>query len=256
MPEKFIGDVEIVNSNDKRVFVLSPDWNALVLSNDVGNDTVWIHGDVKNGGSGIELRDKDGKTSFILDAENNALVLCSKNGAHTVWIHGDVNNGGSGIDFRDQDGNHTMTLNGESGDIILPTADCAEDFTVLEIQAAEPGTVMVIDSEGGLRQSTKPYDKKVAGIISGAGNLKPGMVMDRQPSQHDRMPISLMGKAYCKVDAQYSPIEVGDLLTTSLTPGHAMKATDPLKAFGAVIGKALSPLDKGQELIPILIALQ
>jgi hypothetical protein len=63
-------------------------------------------------------------------------------------------------------------------------------------------------------------------------------------------------KVYCKVDAQYGPVEVGDLLTTSPTPGHAMKASDLLKAFGAVIGKALRPLASGQELIPILIALQ
>jgi hypothetical protein len=65
-----------------------------------------------------------------------------------------------------------------------------------------------------------------------------------------------MGKVYCKVDAELSPLEVGDLLTTSATPGHAMKATDPLNAFGAVIGKALRPLKTGKGLIPILIALQ
>lgn len=65
-----------------------------------------------------------------------------------------------------------------------------------------------------------------------------------------------MGKVYCKVDAQFSPIEVGDLLTTSFTAGHAMKAYDPIKAFGAVIGKALRPLEGGKGLIPILIALQ
>jgi hypothetical protein len=35
-----------------------------------------------------------------------------------------------------------------------------------------------------------------------------------------------------------------------------MKAEDPLKAFGAVIGKALRPLAEGQGLVPILIALQ
>jgi hypothetical protein len=70
------------------------------------------------------------------------------------------------------------------------------------------------------------------------------------------MPVALVGKVYCKVDAQYGPIEVGDLLTTSCTPGHAMKASDPLKAFGSVIGKALRPLEEGQGLIPILIALQ
>ena len=47
-----------------------------------------------------------------------------------------------------------------------------------------------------------------------------------------------------------------DLLTTSASPGHAMKASEPLRAFGAVIGKALRPLAEGQGLIPILIALQ
>jgi hypothetical protein len=65
-----------------------------------------------------------------------------------------------------------------------------------------------------------------------------------------------MGKVFCKVDAQYGAIDIGDLLTTSPTPGHAMKTSDPLKAFGAVIGKALRPWSSGQGLIPILIALQ
>ena len=55
--------------------------------------------------------------------------------------------------------------------------------------------------------------------------------------------------------ALYSPIVVGDLLTTSPTPGHAMKATDPRRALGAIIGKALRPWRDGSGLIPILIAL-
>ena len=57
------------------------------------------------------------------------------------------------------------------------------------------------------------------------------------------------------MDAGYAAVEVGDLLTTSPTRGHAMKADDPLKSFGAVIGKALRRLEAGQELIPILVAL-
>lgn len=67
---------------------------------------------------------------------------------------------------------------------------------------------------------------------------------------------SKMAKVYCKVDARYAPIEVGDLLTTSPPTGHAMKVGDPLKAFGSVLCKALRPLETGQGLIPILIALQ
>jgi hypothetical protein len=107
-----------------------------------------------------------------------------------------------------------------------------------------------------LQESQQAYDKRVAGVISGAGDLRPGIVLDKQQTQGNRMPIALLGKVYCKVDARNSPVEVGDLLTTSSTPGHAMKAADPLKAFGSVIGKALRPLAAGQGMVPILIALQ
>lgn len=142
------------------------------------------------------------------------------------------------------------------GDIVLQNADCAEEFAIKDAEMIEPGTVMVLGEEGSLRQSTKAYDKKVAGVISGAGDLRPGLILDRQPASTHRMPISLMGKVYCKVDAQYAPIEVGDLLTTSPTLGHAMKASEPTKAFGAVVGKALDRLESGRGLLPILIALQ
>jgi hypothetical protein len=142
------------------------------------------------------------------------------------------------------------------GDVILAGADCAEEFNIVDVEDVESGTVMVISDEGSLRISDQPYDKRVAGVISGAGNYKPGLILDRQQSQNYRKPIALLGKVYCKVDAQYGEIEVGDLLTTSATFGHAMKVDDPMKAFGAVIGKALRPLESGQELIPILIALQ
>jgi hypothetical protein len=143
-----------------------------------------------------------------------------------------------------------------TGDIRLLNADCAEDFDVSETEGVEPGTVMVLDEEGALEPSHQAYDKRVAGVISGAGAFRPGIVLDKRQTQSKRMPIALLGKVYCKIDAQYSPVGVGDLLTTSPTPGHAMKADDPLKAFGAVIGKALRPLRSGQELVPILIALQ
>jgi hypothetical protein len=70
------------------------------------------------------------------------------------------------------------------------------------------------------------------------------------------VPVALMGKVYCKVDASYGPIRVGDLLTTSATPGHAMRATDRGLAFGAILGKALAGLEGGQALVPILVTLQ
>jgi hypothetical protein len=151
----------------------------------------------------------------------------------------------------DTDGNLRVT-----GDVVLTNADCAEDFDIADAAVAEPGTVMVLGEEGQLQQSQQAYDRRVAGVISGAGNYRPAIVLDKQEPQRNRKAIALIGKVYCKVDATHAPIEVGDLLTTSATPGHAMKAEDPLKAFGAVIGKALRCLEEGQGLIPILIALQ
>jgi len=142
------------------------------------------------------------------------------------------------------------------GDIVLTGADCAEEFDTVESQICEPGTVMVIKTDGSLACSRDAYDKRVAGVVSGAGQHKPGIILDKQHSNEERLPIALVGKVYCKVDAAHSPIEVGDLLTTSPTPGHAMKAQDSAKAFGAVIGKALRSRATGQGLIPILIALQ
>ena len=60
----------------------------------------------------------------------------------------------------------------------------------------------------------------------------------------------------CKVDADKGAIKVGDLLTTSETKGHAQKVTDPTKAVGAVLGKALAPMKKGKGTIPILVTLK
>lgn len=142
-------------------------------------------------------------------------------------------------------------------DIALVNGDCAEDFDLAAEITAEPGTVMVLDGDGRLLPSSKPYDRHVAGIVSGAGSLQPAIILDRKGrDEPGRVPVALVGKVFCKVDARPAPIAVGDLLTTSATEGHAMKAEDPARAFGAVIGKALRPLPAGAGLIPVLVALQ
>ena len=143
-----------------------------------------------------------------------------------------------------------------TGDISLNNGDCAEDFDVIDASLVAPGTVMVLGLEGVLSESTQPYDRRVAGVVSGAGTYRPGITLDKQIPSVNRIPIGLLGKVFCKVDAQYGAIGVGDLLTTSATPGHAMKADDPARAFGSVIGKALRPLERGQGMVPILITLQ
>jgi hypothetical protein len=169
---------------------------------------------------------------------------------HVLCENGLGVNGLSVIGDMSLDGNLNIT---NKGDVVL--SDCAEHFDVVDANT-KPGTVMVIDQDGNLRPSSRPYDKKVAGVVSGAGNYRPGIILGQHQSQHKGLPIALFGKVYCRVDARDSAIEIGDLLTTSRTSGHAMKAQDPVNAFGAVIGKALKPLKEGQGLIPILVALQ
>lgn len=142
-----------------------------------------------------------------------------------------------------------------TGDIRLANADCAEDFDIAGSADVEPGTVMVINSHG-LTACASAYDQRVAGVVSGAGNYKPGIILDKQSSSARRQPIGLLGKVFCKVDAQFGAVEVGDWLTTSPTLGHAMKASEPNAASGSVLGKALSSLADGRGLIPILIALR
>jgi hypothetical protein len=162
------------------------------------------------------------------------------------------------LSLRNTAGTETLKLDGAAGEIYFKNADCAEEFDISSqaTEMIEPGTVMVIDNDGKLQVSSKQYDKRVAGVISGGGGFKPGIVLDRKKSRIMRAPLAMLGKVYCKVDADYSPIEVGDLLTTSPTVGHAMKADDPIKAFGSVIGKTLRSLKQGRGLIPILISMQ
>jgi hypothetical protein len=152
------------------------------------------------------------------------------------------------------------------GDLVLTNADCAEDFDIVDADSCEPGTVVVMTEAGALRASRSQYDRTVAGVVSGAGGYRPGVILDRpyrdpHVMTHSdrgarRLPIALLGKVFCKVDASDRPVRVGDLLTTADVPGHAMRAVDRERAFGAVLGKALGSLDGGRGLVPILVALQ
>lgn len=142
-----------------------------------------------------------------------------------------------------------------TGDVQLVGADLAEQFGVVGGLAAQPGCVVVLTGDDEVRVSDEAYDHRVAGVISGAGSYRPALILDRQPGAH-RRPLALTGKVWCKVEADSGAIGLGDLLTTSAIPGHAMRAADPSRAFGAVIGKALGTLESGRGLLPVLVALQ
>ncbi len=135
-------------------------------------------------------------------------------------------------------------------------ADVAEKFPVVE--ELEPGTVMAIDqnSPGQLCRSEQEYDRCVAGVISGAGDLPTGAILGNLPDQDMTSAIALSGRVWVKCDATKHPIKLGDLLTTSNLPGYAMKVNDFTRSQGAIIGKAMTSLAEGKGLVLVLVSLQ
>lgn len=251
------GDIIVKDGQGRNVFHFNSEHAALYVGAS-GNE-----GD-------IIVRDGEGRDVFHFDARNAVLYVGAngnegdiivRDGAGRQVMHFDSNyaalyvgaNGNEGdVIVRDGSGAERIRLDGGSGDIKLSGADCAEEFLV-SAQDIMPGTVLVI-GDGNLKPCQDPYDRRVAGIVSGANGYSPGIILDRVGGSN-RLPVALTGKTYCRVDAQYGPIEVGDLLTTSSTPGHAMKAQDHEMSFGAVLGKALASLPSGKGMIPVLVTL-
>ena len=196
------------------------------------------------------------------------ISVFNKNGDPTIDMRGDIGDtqnrcmlriGGNGnngdISVLDTRGRRKIWLSGIDGDIKLTGGDCAENFEVSEDKNVDPGSVVVFDDNEKIHLCNSSYNKRVAGIASGANGVNPGIILGNSQSENYRIPIALNGTAYCKVDASYSPIESGDLLTTSSTIGHAMKVMDNSKAMGAVIGKAIGSLFEGKGLIKVLVTM-
>jgi hypothetical protein len=226
------------------------------------------------GGRRLVFRN-EGRQQDIIVIDNDGNLKLEHNGSPTLALfsHGfgsqfysiratndDDNAGGRRLVFRnegrqqdiiviDNDGNVSF-----AGDIRLTGADCAEHFRVAGDEC-DPGSVMVIDARETLRCCTEPYDPRVAGVISGASARQPGLTLGGGIRDDSARPVALSGTVFCKADATAEPVSVGDLLTTSANPGHAMKASDRTRAFGCVLGKAMGELTAGVGLIPILVTL-
>lgn len=144
------------------------------------------------------------------------------------------------------------------GIAIVGGADIAEHFPVNGKESIAAGSIVVIDPEcpGKLKKSEREYDRCVAGITSGAGNLNPGLTLADPNTVDDDLNVSLAGKVYALASAVNGSIKPGDLLTTSNIPGHAMKVTDYSKAQGAIIGKAMTSLENGEGKVLVLVSLQ
>jgi hypothetical protein len=137
-------------------------------------------------------------------------------------------------------------------------ADVAEKFPSTD-DKVEAGSVMEIDPDhvGKIRLSREAYSSRVAGVVSGAGDNPAGAVLGNFPGSENAPAIALSGRVWVRCDASRGAIAAGDMLTSSDAPGYAMKAADRDRAYGAVLGKAMSPLAHGERgLVLVLVNLQ
>jgi hypothetical protein len=200
---------------------------------EVGAAGVW--GDGLGTGDGVK---------GVANAPGKAAVAGFQLGNNGPGIFGQGNPAGRFAGNVVVDGNVEVT-----GDLILAGADYAEALTTAE-PSLDAGTVVVINAQGEVEPCRRDYDTAVAGVVSGGGGVRPGVVLDR----HDGgVSVAMVGKVWCLADADAAPIVPGDLLTTSATAGHARKIDEPERACGAVIGKALTPLPRGRGMVRVLV---
>lgn len=226
---------------------------------DPGNHKLFVIS--SNGGTGgrtahiSNTNTVDGTALLVQNASDQLALLVSQTGEHP-----------DGVIFRCDSwtgGWHRVFAVKNSGRVICGEleltggSDIAEPFEITGDDIPK-GAVVIIDEDnpGKLKMSGTAYDTRVAGIVSGAGGVKPGIMLTQEEKFEGQQHIAISGRVYCQVDASYGEIKPGDLLTTSPTPGHAMKASDREQAYGAVIGKAMTGLDKGQGLVLVLVNLQ
>lgn len=176
-------------------------------------------------------------------------------------VHGDSSSAaGVGGYFRNTAGGTALAVEGTARVGVLQItggADLAEPFELSQ-EGIPKGSVVVIDDQqpGKLKLSTRAYDTRVAGIVSGANGVNPGISLRQVGVLDVGDEVSLSGRVYVLADASGGAIRPGDLLTTSDRPGHAMKVSDFSRCQGAVIGKAMGGLSDGTGMVLVLVTLQ
>jgi hypothetical protein len=175
------------------------------------------------------------------------------------------NNGQVGVGTTNPGANIKLDVNGAAhvggsmtvdGNISAKYQDVAE--WVPSSQKLSAGTVVVLDTTrtNSVLASTKPYDTRVAGVVSDS----PGVILGQDGE--GKLKVATTGRVRVKVDATRAPIQVGDLLVTSDVEGVAMKSVPlviagrEMHAPGTIVGKALEPLDRGTGEILVLLSLQ
>ena len=207
-----------------------------------------------------------GMAAYITGVGSWATMHVENDGTGEVlWLERDNSDGDFIVAFNKATNSRVFSV-GEHGWTkvsvleITGGADLSEKFDVTSNGPdVRPGMVVAIDAThaGRLVVAENPYDRKVAGVVSGAGGVNPGLLMGQRGTLADGAhPVALTGRVWTLCDASNGAIEPGDLLTTSGRPGHAMKVTDHSKAIGAMIGKAMTALPEGTGLVLVLVSLQ
>ncbi len=221
----------------------------------IGNRLFLNHSGIQSSGE-ISLKDNSDNTTIQIRAKDlssdiGGEILLRGGTGTPVTIEIDGNYGGSG---------HGRIRTDELQ--ILGGSDIAEHFGIISFAdnaMPQPGMLVSINPEhvGQLNLTTRAYDTKVAGVISGANGIRTGMYMGQNGSiANGDFPVALAGRVYVMADASHGAIQPGDMLTSSPTPGHAMKAKNHRKARGAIVGKAMTGLDNGKGFVLVLITLQ
>ena len=242
---------------------------------DGGAPTIVAEGAEGSGGSQIQMYQANGARTIQLDAEvgtggGGYLALYNGAGVEMATLQADeVLNDGAQLVLRNNAGAATIVLDANQGGesrittqvlTITGGSDLSENFDVNAAQdELQSGMIVSIDPKnpGALVLARTAYDPTVAGVVSGAGGVKTGMLMSQAGTKADgKHPVALTGRVYCHVDASFGAIQPGDRITTSTTPGHGMKATDRARASGSIIGKAMTGLSTGKGLVLVLVNLQ
>lgn len=194
--------------------------------------------------------DPNSRVPNLLIATSGNVGIGTSNPSYTLDVAGQIR-ASRGLVFPDG------TTQNSAFDSTLCGGDYAESVDVSgDKKTYEPGDVLVIEpkAKGKFLKSDKPYSMAVAGIYS----TKPGLVGRRQqgPKNPEEVPMAVVGIVPTKVSTENGPIEAGDVLVTSTTPGYAMKGTDRALLAGAIIGKAMDSLATGSGVIEVLVSLQ
>ncbi len=265
--------VEGVSVSNDGVWAHSTDGYGLFAHSD-NNHSIYVDG---AGNAGLYIFSAGASGVYVASAASAGVGVYSA-GAAGMWVHSAAQDGIL-VETAGLDGVHVTGpvggsyygsgLQGNEDFAVLntgevrskvgfgaPTHGFAEIMAVEGIKTDyEPGDVLVAGGtgKGAVARSSMAYSRAVIGVYSFSPAFVGGQPVPKD-QQANGVPVTILGMVQCKVSAENGPIRPGDLLITSATPGHAMRADDPPR--GTTLGKALGILDSGTGLILVLVTLQ